>query len=108
MPVARTGLDLAVDQSCGFTVRHPDELHRYTADGAVEMLTDWFDPTEQDEEFAAEIRRQDQNCDAVLLGRQTFEDFRSYWPEQTDDTTGVTDQLNRVTKFVVSQTMSDP
>ena len=62
-----------------------------TADGAVEMLTDWFDPTEQDEEFAAEIRRQDQNCDAVLLGRQTFEDFRSYWPEQTDDTTGVTD-----------------
>ena len=79
-----------------------------TADGAVEMLTDWFDPTEQDEKFAAEIRRQDQNCDAVLLGRQTFEDFRSYWPEQTDDTTGVTDQLNRVTKFVVSQTMSDP
>ena len=44
----------------------------------------------------------------MLLGRQTFEDFRGYWPEQTDDTTGVSDQLNRVTKYVVSATITDP
>lgn len=31
-----------------------------------------------------------------------------YWPEQTDDTTGVSDQLNRVTKYVVSATITDP
>lgn len=79
-----------------------------TADGAVEMLTDWFDPSDQDQELAAELRRQDESCDAVLLGRQTFEDFRGYWPEQTDDTTGVSDQLNRVTKYVVSATITDP
>lgn len=31
-----------------------------------------------------------------------------YWPEQTDDTTGVSDQLNWVTKYVVSATITDP
>src|SRR5439155_3128650 len=46
--------------------------------------------------------------DALLVGRQTFEDFRGYWPKQTDDPTGVTDYLNRVAKYVVSSTMSDP
>lgn len=79
-----------------------------TADGAIEMLTDWFDPSDDDPEIAAELRRQDETCDAVLLGRQTFEDFRSYWPQQTDDTTGVSDQLNRVTKYVVSSTLREP
>jgi hypothetical protein len=42
------------------------------------------------------------------VGRQTFEDFRNYWPKQTADPTGVTDHLNRVAKYVVSSTMSDP
>lgn len=46
-----------------------------TADGAVEMLTDWFDPSDQNDEVAAELRRQVATCDALLLGRQTFEDF---------------------------------
>jgi dihydrofolate reductase len=38
----------------------------------------------------------------------TFEEMRGYWPRQTDDTTGVSDYLNRVTKHVVSSTMGDP
>lgn len=79
-----------------------------TLDGAVEMLGDWFDPADQDPDQLAELHRQDATCDAVLLGRQTFEDFRGYWPEQSDDQTGVTDQLNSVTKYVVSSTMTDP
>lgn len=80
-----------------------------TADGAVEMLDGWFDPSVSDEELAAEQRRQDETCDAVLLGRQTFEDFRGYWPDQVgSDTTGVAEQLNRVAKFVVSSTLTDP
>ena len=44
----------------------------------------------------------------MLVGRQTFEDFRGYWPKQTDDATGVTDYLNQVAKYVVSSTMTDP
>lgn len=79
-----------------------------TLDGAVEMLDGWFDPTDQDPELSAELRRQDEHCDALLLGRRTFEDFRGYWPHQTDDTTGVSEQLNRVQKYVVSSTLGDP
>jgi dihydrofolate reductase len=79
-----------------------------TLDGSIEMLDDWFDPQLQDEDLLAESHRQDSLADALLLGRQTFEDFRGYWPEQTDDPTGVTDYLNRVAKYVVSSTMTDP
>ena len=79
-----------------------------TLDGSIEMLDDWFDPQLQDEDLLEESHRQDSQADALLLGRQTFEDFRGYWPEQTDDPTGVTDYLNRVAKYVVSSTMTDP
>lgn len=79
-----------------------------TLDGSIEMLGDWFDPQLQDEDLLEESHRQDSQADALLVGRQTFEDFRSYWPKQTDDATGVTDYLNRVAKYVVSSTMADP
>jgi hypothetical protein len=38
----------------------------------------------------------------------TFEQMRGYWPLQTDDTTGISDYLNRVSKYVVSSTLQDP
>ena len=79
-----------------------------TLDGSVEMLDDWFDPQLQDEDLLEESHRQDSQADALLVGRQTFEDFRGYWPKQTDDPTGVTDYLNRVAKYVASSTMRDP
>lgn len=79
-----------------------------TVDGAVEMLDDWFDPGYQDAELAAHSRALSARSDALLLGRQTFEDFRGYWPLQTDDTTGITDELNRTRKYVVSSTLGDP
>jgi dihydrofolate reductase len=79
-----------------------------TLDGSVEMLDDWFDPQLQDESLLEESHRQDANSDALLLGRQTFEDFRGYWPAQTDDRTGITSYLNSVAKYVVSSTLEDP
>lgn len=80
-----------------------------TLDGAIEMLDDWFDPSgEPDPEYLALTRRQDQEADACLLGRQTFEDFRGYWPLPTHDTTGITDYLDQVQKYVVSSTLTDP
>lgn len=85
-----------------------------TLDGSIEMLEpqpgtiSWFDPQAQDEELTAEMHRQDTQADALLVGRRTFEDFRGYWPAQHDDTTGVTDYLNRVAKYVVSSTLVDP
>ena len=79
-----------------------------TADGAVEMLGDWFDPTAEDRQVTEAMNRFTERGDALLLGRRTFEDFRGFWPKQTDDRTGITDELNRVQKYVVSSTMTDP
>jgi dihydrofolate reductase len=80
-----------------------------TLDGAVEMLDDWFDPSgEPDPDHLALNHRQGQEADALLLGRRTFEDFRGYWPRQSHDTTGISDYLDRVQKYVVSSTMTDP
>ncbi|WP_123025739.1 dihydrofolate reductase family protein [Mycolicibacterium stellerae] len=79
-----------------------------TLDGSIEMLDDWFDPQFQDDDLLAETHRQDAESDALLLGRQTFEDFRSYWPLQHDDRTGITAYLDDVAKYVVSTTMTDP
>jgi dihydrofolate reductase len=45
---------------------------------------------------------------AVLLGRNTFVSFRGLWPNQVDDHTGVTEDLNQVHKYVVSPTLDDP
>jgi dihydrofolate reductase len=83
-----------------------------TVDGSIEMLGDWFDPQGQgggdNSDLLEELHRQDSRADALLLGRQTFEDLRGYWPKQTDDPTGITGYLNRVRKYVVSATMTDP
>ncbi|MDF1603805.1 dihydrofolate reductase family protein [Nocardioides sp. YIM 152315] len=80
-----------------------------TLDGSIEMIGDWFDPSAQDADLTEEMRRQDEGVDALLLGRQTFEDFRGYWPAQVGtDTTGVADYLDRVQKYVVSSTLVDP
>lgn len=80
-----------------------------TVDGSIEMLGDWFDPQDANLQDVNEFMElEDRDNDAILLGRRTFEDFRGYWPKQTDDTTGVTDQLNRIDKYVVSTTITDP
>jgi dihydrofolate reductase len=81
-----------------------------TLDGAVEMLDDWFDAQGQGDQsdLAAEMERQDAAADAFLCGRRTFLDLRGYWRDLADDTTGVSDYLNGVSKFVVSTTLDDP
>jgi len=81
-----------------------------TLDGSIEMLGDWFDPQGQGDQsdLREELLRQDSEADGFLVGRRTFTDLRGYWPEQTDDTTGVTDYLNQVQKYVVSSTLTDP
>jgi dihydrofolate reductase len=79
-----------------------------TLDGAIEMLGDWFDPADQDDEMLEATRLHADRGDALLLGRQTFEDFRGYWPLQTDDSTGIAAELNAVHKYVVSSTMTNP
>ncbi|GAA5027756.1 dihydrofolate reductase family protein [Actinopolymorpha pittospori] len=83
-----------------------------TVDGSIEMLGEWFDPQGQGEvdssDLLEELHRQDRDADGFLVGRRTFEDLRGYWPEQSEDSTGITDYLNSVQKYVVSTTMTDP
>ncbi|MFI2315621.1 hypothetical protein [Streptomyces sp. CB00072] len=81
-------------------------------DGSIEMITDRFDPQGHAgadmSDVLEESHRQDERSDALLLGRRTFEDFRGYWPLRIDDTTGITAYLDRVAKYVVSGTVTDP
>ena len=80
-----------------------------SANGVIEFIDDWFDPGDQDdqEDLFAVMHDQMATEEALLLGRKTFEDFRGYWPLQTDDASGSTEHLNRVPKYVVSSTMTD-
>jgi dihydrofolate reductase len=64
----------------------------------------WQAPVSDDEAgeaIGAEISR----IDALLLGRKTYDIFADYWPNQSDEIGGT---LNRVPKFVVSSTLTDP
>ena len=79
-----------------------------TVDGSIEMLDDWFDPTDSPPDQQEILQRDSAACDAILLGRQTFEDFRGFWPVQENDTTGIADDLNSLEKYVVTSTMTDP
>jgi dihydrofolate reductase len=82
-----------------------------TLDGVIDASAGWFVPAGGDSDMSdviAALAEQRAGADAFLVGRRTFEQMRSYWPRQTDDETGVSDYLDRVPKYVVSQTLEDP
>lgn len=84
-----------------------------TLDGVIDATEGWFVPAGNDADIDhsdvdAALREQSEAADALLLGRVTFEDMRGYWPRQTDDTTGMTDYLNNVSKYVVSTELQGP
>jgi dihydrofolate reductase len=82
-----------------------------TVDGVIDMSAGWFDPLDEEvdqSDIIAATAEHSVAADALLLGRNTFEAFRGFWPKQTDDPTGVSDYLNGVNKYVVSRTIGDP
>jgi len=84
-----------------------------TLDGIIEATEGWFGPAGADAEsdqsdVEAALREQMEAADAFLVGRTTFEQLRGYWLQQTNDTTGISDYLNRTSKYVVSSTLVDP
>ena len=48
---------------------------------------------------------QAQNCEALLLGRVTYETLQAYWPTREGQ---LADRLNELPKYVVSSTLTDP
>lgn len=63
----------------------------------------WQAPV-SDEEGGADIGAEIDRIDALLLGRKTYDIFAAYWPQQSGP---VADVLNRVPKFVVSNTLTE-
>jgi dihydrofolate reductase len=45
-------------------------------------------------------------CDAVLMGRHTYQGFAAVWSGRSGDP--YTDHINAITKYVVSTTLTDP
>lgn len=43
--------------------------------------------------------------DTIVLGRVTYQMFADYWPQATNDTDPIADQLNATPKFVLSRTL---
>lgn len=83
-------------------------IENITADGRIEMLDEWFDPSPDGDirGWLGEVESRGSSSDAVLVGQQTFEDFRGYWPQHTDEPAGA--YLDQVQKYVVSSSMTDP
>ena len=81
-----------------------------TLDGVIDASAGWFDVGNDADlsDVAEALREHSAASDALLVGRSTFEAFRSFWPQQTDDETGVHEHLNRVHKYVVSSTLTEP
>ncbi len=82
-----------------------------TLDGVIDMAEGWFDPLNEEvdqSDITAANTEHREASDALLVGRNTFESFRGFWPRQTDDPTGVSDYLNAVNKYVVFSTLNDP
>ncbi len=53
-----------------------------------------------DDESGAQVAADVQASDALLLGRTTYDIFRPYWPDQSDE---IAQAFNRVPKYVASR-----
>ncbi|MGI8827407.1 MAG: dihydrofolate reductase family protein [Chloroflexota bacterium] len=77
-----------------------------TLDGVVENVHLWPSLNGSDDTGTAIQTKLLLSCDAVLMGRKTYESFAGVWEGKS----GVeyTDQMNRMTKYVVSSTLQKP
>jgi dihydrofolate reductase len=74
-------------------------------DGVIESPETWHFDYWSDEMGAA-VGELMSDSDATLLGRQTYDEFASYWPD-ADPADPITQQMNGAKKYVVSTTLED-
>ncbi len=74
-------------------------------DGVMEAPDQWHFPY-FDEQMGEAVGAQVAAADALLLGRVTWQEFASYWPQQSADTPGA-DFMNGAAKYVVSTTLQN-
>jgi dihydrofolate reductase len=78
-----------------------------TLDGIIEDPQDWPSGRHQDDGRGQEIQSELLlGCDALLLGRRTYEGFAPVWTAMSGDP--FSDHINAMEKWVVSTTMTDP
>ena len=75
-------------------------------DGVIGAPNEWAF-SYSDEEMQRENEAGMAASDALLLGRATYEEFASFWPDQPGGTRMV-DYINSVRKYVVSTTLQEP
>jgi dihydrofolate reductase len=78
-----------------------------TLDGAVEEPHLWPSLGSAGKEVSFDIQNALlQACDAVLMGRRTYDAFAAVWPTRSGDS--YSDRINAMPKYVVSSTLRDP
>jgi dihydrofolate reductase len=77
-----------------------------TLDGVIENPQDW-PPNTVDDPTAGTIQTELLfACDAVLMGRHTYDGFAPVWPTRSGDP--YSDRINTMAKYVVSSTLHRP
>ena len=73
-------------------------------DNVYEAPDQWHFPY-FNEEMGEAVQSQMDAADAMLLGRVTYQEFASYWPQQSGDDVAIADYMNATPKYVVSNTL---
>jgi dihydrofolate reductase len=74
-----------------------------TLDGVIANPQTWPSGRVADEAGVAIQTDLLRSCDAILMGRQTYESFAAAWPTRSGDP--FSDQINSMAKYVVSSTL---
>jgi dihydrofolate reductase len=77
-----------------------------TLDGVfdADKMAQWFTPYDSDDRRAC-ITESILGCDALLLGRTTYEMLAPHWSALRNNEEGLADKLNSMSKYVVSTTL---
>jgi dihydrofolate reductase len=77
-----------------------------TLDGVIQNPQDWPASDVQDENFFTIQNDLLQSCDAVVMGRHTYDGFATVWSGRSGDP--YSDRINSMPKYVASSTLRDP
>jgi dihydrofolate reductase len=77
-----------------------------TLDGVIQNPQDWPALGSLDDAGNAIQTELLEQCDAVLMGRHTYDVFAPVWSARSGD--AVSDRMNALPKYVVSSTLTDP
>jgi dihydrofolate reductase len=75
-------------------------------DGVAEAPEKWNPPYFTDE-MGAVIGQAMASSDALLMGRRTYEEFVSYWPQQSSEGNPIAAFMNNTPKYVASTTLKE-